>query len=578
VASNSIAELDLKSGQEGQRVSVRRRTFLLLVLMIIASLAARVAALAFWGTGAIDSEGTEYARIAQNLRIGVGYVGMTSPGRELLFPPLFPLLIGATSFLTRNYEWAGRLVCLILGSLLPLPVFGIASRLFNRRTGFVAAMLTISCPLLVNLSFAVLSEGPYITVLLSAVYIVLRALDCPSISMYCLVGGSFGLAYLTRQEAVAPLLIAVLFAMCFTEGSFASRSKRAIVAIAVFAAVALPEVVFIYRSTGKIRLEGKSALFYAEEIRTAIGQDNNEANPAEWAQHSIDANLERTGTSNRSEADVVRETRMTFRQLARIEETGVRKNIPVLLQQLSSRWFGAPFLTALALLGALRRPWRRPLVSSHLYVMLVPCTAIVATFSVTWTDPRFYFVLVPFLLIWAANGLVGVGLWTKASIDTAGWHWISPVISTWVVPVLVGLVAVLYPIKGVRAMWEFQQGSRATQVVKQLGLWVGQQQNRQVTIMDRSTPLAFHANAQWVDFPYCDGDLALRFLDAAEVDYVVLRQGEKYTQYYQDWLTNGIPDRRAERVYVASGSDGEITVLRWHRDGSLSPEEAKQIR
>ena len=576
MASNSA---NLKSGQGTQGRSAWRRDFLLLVLMTLASLAVRVAALAHWGTGAIDSEGTEYARIAQNLRSGIGYVGMTSPGPELLFPPLYPFLIGVASFLTGEYEWAGRLVSLVLGSLLPLPMFGIASRLFNRRTGFVAGMLTVFCPLLVSLSFAVLVEGPYITILFSAVYIVLHALDRPSIRMYCLAGGSFGLAYLTRQEAVGPLLIAVLLALCFTEGSFAARSKRAVAAIAVFAVVALPEVVLIYRSTGKVRLETKSSLFYAEEIRTAIGQNNNEANPVEWAQHSINANLESTGTSNRSQADVVRETRMKFGQLARIEKIGIRKNTPILLEQLSSRWLGAPFLPALALLGALRRPWRRGLVSSHLYVMLVPLTAMMATFSVTWTDARFYFVLVPFLTIWAANGLVGVGLWTKACIDVAGWHWISPVISKWVVPGLIGLVVVLYPVKGVRSIWEFQQGSRATRGVKELGLWIGQQQKAQVRIMDRSTPLAFHANAQWVAFPYCDGDLAVRFLDAAEVDYVVLRQSEKYTQYYQDWLTNGIPDSRAERVKVPSSLSGlGITVFRWHRGGSDFPGESKPMR
>jgi hypothetical protein len=396
--------------------------------------------------------------------------------------------------------------------------------------------------------------------------------------MYGLVGGVFGLAYLTRQEAVAPLLIAVFLSMCFTPGSFPTRSKRAIAALAVFAVVALPEVLFIYGSTGKIRLEGKSPVIYAEEIRTAIGEKNHEANPDQWALHSIDANLQRTGTANRPQADVVRETRITFGQLARIEKIGMRNNIPILLEQLSSRWFAAPFLTALALLGALRRPWKRRLVSSYLYVMLVLLAVVMATFSLTWFIPRFYFVLVPFLLIWAANGLVGVGLWAKASFDVAGWHWIRPVIPKWIVPGLVGLVVILYPVKGVRAIWEFQQGSRATQGVKQLGLWIGQQQNRQVTIMDLSTPLAFHANAQWVSFPYCDGDLALRFLDAAKVDYVILRQGEKYTQYYQDWLTNGIPDRRAERLQVTSASAGSgITVFRWHREESDLPEKSKLI-
>jgi 4-amino-4-deoxy-L-arabinose transferase-like glycosyltransferase len=567
---------NLKSEQPNQHVNVWSHPLFLVAVIVFASFAVRIAALIFWGTGAIDSEGTEYARIAQNLRNGVGYVGMTSPGRELVFPPVYPLLIDLASFFTRQYDWAGRVVSLVLGALLPLPVFGIASRLYNRRTGFVAAMLTVFFPLFVNLSFAVKSEGTYITLLLSAVYIVLCALDRPSVRIYCLMGLLFGLAYLTRQEAVAPLLIAVFLGICYGEGSFARRSKLAVAAIAVFVVLALPEVVYLYKSTGKIKLETKSSIFFAEQVRTNLGRENNEPDPEEWAQHSIDANLERTGTSNRPEADIVRETHITYGRLARILKTGMRKNIPILVEELSAGWLGAPFLPALALLGALRRPWKRLLVSKQLYILLVPLTAITATFTFTWTVPRYYFVLVPFLLIWAANGLVGVGLWTKATVDAAGWHWISPVITKGIVPGLVGLVLILSPLNAVRSLWEFRQDSRATQDIKQLGIWIGQQQNRQVLIMDRSTPLAFHANAEWVAFPYCDGDLALRFLDAAKVDYVILRGDEKYTAYYQDWLTNGIPDPRAERVSVTSTWDGsKLTVYRWHWNGSGSPVESK---
>jgi 4-amino-4-deoxy-L-arabinose transferase-like glycosyltransferase len=175
--SSSTTEPNLTATGESRHSQAWRNPALLLVLMAFASLAVRLAAFAHWGIGAIDSEGTEYARIAQNLRVGVGYVGMTSPGLQLSFPPLFPLLIAAASLVTPNYEWAGRIVCLVLGSLLPLPVFGIAARLFDRRIGYVAAVLAMGYPVLVKLSFSVLAEAPYITLLLTAVYVVLCALD-----------------------------------------------------------------------------------------------------------------------------------------------------------------------------------------------------------------------------------------------------------------------------------------------------------------------------------------------------------------------------------------------------------------
>jgi len=128
------------------------------IVLVAASLAIRLAALRYWGIGPIENEGAEYARIAENLRHGAGLVGIAAPGTELLFNPLYPLLIAAVSFLTHDYEWAARLISLIAGSFLPLAALGIASQLFSRRVGIAAALLTATYPLLVNLSFTAYSE------------------------------------------------------------------------------------------------------------------------------------------------------------------------------------------------------------------------------------------------------------------------------------------------------------------------------------------------------------------------------------------------------------------------------------
>src|SRR5689334_13775320 len=103
------------------------------VLIVLVSLVVRIAAWAYWGTGTIESEGAEYAKMAENLRQGVGLVGLVAPGPQVLFHPLYPIMIAAASFVVHDFELAGRLVSVIMGSLLPLAVFGIASQLFNRR-------------------------------------------------------------------------------------------------------------------------------------------------------------------------------------------------------------------------------------------------------------------------------------------------------------------------------------------------------------------------------------------------------------------------------------------------------------
>src|SRR5262249_38664598 len=159
------------------------------------SLLVRLVAWAYWGTGTIESEGAEYAKMAENLRQGVGLVGLVSPGPQVLFNPLYPWLIAGASFFVHDFELAGRLVSIVMGSLLPLAVYGLASRLFNQRVGIVAGLLSALHPLSVYLSFMVYSEGPYATLFLFAAYLVVRAIDVGSTRAWLLAGAMFGLGY-----------------------------------------------------------------------------------------------------------------------------------------------------------------------------------------------------------------------------------------------------------------------------------------------------------------------------------------------------------------------------------------------
>jgi hypothetical protein len=103
-----------------------------------------------------------------------------------------------------------------------------------------------------------------------------------------------------------------------------------------------------------------------------------------------------------------------------------------------------------------------------------------------------------------------------------------PVVSKYIIPGLLGLAIIIYPVKGVRILQGYFTSSPSSRVEQDVGLWIGHQQNHTVRIMDLSLPLAFHADAQWVHFPYCNGELAIRFLDVAQVDYIVLRRKEKW--------------------------------------------------
>jgi hypothetical protein len=425
----------------------------------------------------------------------------------------------------------------------------------------------------------VFSEAPYATLLLLAVYVVLRALNNPELKWWACVGASFGLAYLLRAEAFAALLVAAVFALTATGGRMAIRCKRAAVAIVIFLTLASPEVIFLFQSTGKVGLQGKGSQFFAmgnrilaanrdPAVYSAPSVPSSESWQYKWACYAVDDRPQGTGVIMRSHTEVVRQTQITPKGLFRLAAKGLRENAPQFLAFLNANWLGAPFLPALALLGCLRRPWRQPQASSRLFVLLVAAAPVAATFSALWTQSRFYYVLVPFVLIWASNGLVELGLWAGETRAAAGWKILaSPVRAEWILPALIGLAIVICPIKAVRGLSLMQEGAPSSRAEKDLGLWLGHLQHHPVRIMDLGFGLrpAFYAGAQWVNCPYCDGEVALRFLDAAQVDYVVLRRRETFTHYYEDWLGHGIPNPRAELLQVPSEENSQFVVYRWHR-------------
>jgi 4-amino-4-deoxy-L-arabinose transferase-like glycosyltransferase len=551
--------------------------FLVPAIIVLTSLAIRVFALLHWGRGPIESEGAEYARIAENLRNGIGYVGIVTPGPELMFPPLYPLLICLASFLTHNFTLAGRLVSLVLGALLPLPALGIASRLFDRRVGVLAAVLFVVHPLLISLSITVMTEGPYMTLLLSSLYAVFIAMDSPSLRTWSMVGAAFGLSYLLRPEAVAPFLIAILMILISRSGDRLARGKFAGAAVIAFLLFASPEIAYIHRHTGKFRLEAKSAittplalLIVEKEAGTSASPPMRHEEAMKWASAAIDDHSTRIGIWLRPEVEVAQQSRVSLKDLIRLAAAAVPQNTPLFFQALSSRWFGAPFLPALAVLGMFCRPWIGSAGRDHLYFALVPVTAFLASFAVLWIFSRYYFVFVPFFLIWAANGISEIGLWAKATLNAARWKILRPAPAFILVTLLLVFTLVAYPAKAIRGLYEFEEGSPANQVQKTVGFWIRNQQSRRVTVMDRYTPLAFHAGAEFVYFPYCNSEAALRFLDAAKVDYIVLRRDENFTPYYTEWFAKGIPDPRAELVYASSGTDaGKVVVFRWHHPGEV---------
>ena len=145
-----------------------------LIVIVLASFVLRLVATLGYA-GFIDGEGSEYARIAQNLLSGVGYVGIATEGKQLFFPPLYPLLIAGITLTTGDAEISARLVSLVSGTLLVLPVYFIARRLYGELVGLGASALVGAHPFLIWFSTTAFCEQFYMVLVLTAIYLTMRS-------------------------------------------------------------------------------------------------------------------------------------------------------------------------------------------------------------------------------------------------------------------------------------------------------------------------------------------------------------------------------------------------------------------
>ena len=531
-----------------------------LLLVVFAAFSVRL----FWmvaQTANIEGEGAVYARLAENFLKGNGLVGISALGStDWIFPPLYPILIAAFSLVVGEFELAGRLVSLVTGTCLVALIFFIASRMYGQGVAFIAASLVAFHPLLINLSASVYSEGTYITLLMGGVYWALRTLELGQSKKSVLSGICFGLAYLTRPEAIVYPFVTVtaIFVVAFiTKQDFKNAATCSLRVLIPFVLIAAPYVAFLSLKTGQVRFEGKSANIYIIGQRMRSGMEYNEAN------HGIDENLNELGANMRDNLTSMQSVTPSLRDLASYVVTAAKSNIKTVSQIVfGSRSFGSPVLIVLVILGLFRTTWNHERLINESFLLLVASFIGLSLLSLQHFWERYAFPLLPFLILWASKGIQEFSEWiadTAASLKgtllqngkvirmTAQWAMSA---------ILVLFVAASYAD-------EFKKMNSQKDPIKAAGLWLRDYvAHRHTKIMDASSVIPFYARGEWMPLPYAESSLALKYIRRKSPDFIVLtRGGSGIRPYLDEWIQNGIPDDNAELIYITGSTLEEKIVI-----------------
>ena len=513
--------------------------------------------------GSIDSEGAEYARIAENLLNGNGYVGIAFPGAQLLLPPLFPWLIATVSLITHQSELAGRLISVIMGTLLVLPVYFIALRLYDRKLASVAALLTACHPVLVGYASTVFSETTYMTFVLSGAYWSLRCLTSQTARTFVLAGVCFGLAYLTKPEAALyPLL--TIFLLAFSSLVINRRQTRQIVLssfilLGAFLFLAMPYMLWLSMESGQLRWEGKTPYNIAALIPYITGGNTDQA------LFGISNSLEEVGIANTPQFSVITNHKFVFADVLRVVMVNGPHNYRYLINAVSTSDFGSPILFGLVVLGLFGQPWVAKSIMSQVYLLFVILGVPFLSLALAYPmDTRYILLFLPVMIIWAANGLVLLSGWASATTQLAGSEARIAKRAGLAVGLTSAALLIMITTYGVRKVWDLTTFDYNSRPVKQAGRWLDALAPGPKIILDASTILAFHARASYIPFPYSDSSLALQYIEKKGINFIVLREEWlSPAPYIKDWLEDGVPDRRAQLIYSEKTQRGRILIYQW---------------
>ena len=531
----------------------------LIVLAVVVAALVRIAWTLVHGL-AIEQEGVEYVRIAENLLAGRGYVGMLNNGTQLNFPPLYPLMIAGLSLLTGSGELAARVINIGLGAALVIPMFRIAERLYGRRTAVAVAALVIFHPVLIAVSASGYSEGPYLTLMMFAMLCLTRWVDGRRPVAGMSAGILFGLAYLIRPEAFLAAGLCVILGLASV---MFVRERRAtwigtLALAGAFAVVAAPNVAFLTLSTGHFRIEAKGTLAYQ------WGQRMNEGMTYYEAANGIGPDLSDQGVFMRPNLDVIESASYSARDYLGFVLTAARKNVrPIVSTIAEGATYGSPWLFVLVALGLCRHAWdrRRAVIDGMLVALAGMFVLVLFTVQALWF--RYFIGLLGVLLLWTGKGAEELYVWSRetvvnlvgkprlAGIAGEALKWLS---------ILVVLAVSLRAIPDEGQFAESLNWER-----RDAGLWLATQGPRHMSVMDVGSQIAFYAGADLGYLPFADSDLALRYIAKRKPDYVaLLGRNSGGLPYTTRWFNEGIPDRRAVLVYDRGTTATErVKIYRW---------------
>lgn len=484
--------------------------------------------------------------------------------------PFLPFVIALFARVISNYELAGRMVSLLCGSLILIPVFLFTKHHFNRKNAWSTILFLAFYPSMAFFQTTVLTGSIYTLNLTIGIFIGWILLHSRSILWAVLGGVVFGCSYLTRPEGIGLLLVFIgimLFVLFYTV-----RFKKDLlilmkmsICIVSFIVIATPYLIYLHRETGLWTLSAKGESLQQGETY-AMTRKNDEGDRFRMLSEDnkvliVDqiwhlGNFVKSQHQNKTVA--VRVTPNLF----------VRKyinNVYQILKDVIPRVLTTPIFVLL-ILGLFGIPWTRKRGTVNLYLLSYIFFFYFVLIPAFHINERYFLPFLPILFIWVGQGLECLTDWLQRTINhfTKNRH-------NKIVPVII-LCTLMFSVFIPRFMKIVLRNPNSPDYLadpveqKKGGLWLKENSEKIPIIMSRSHVVDFYAGNysihQSVSIPQNSLERIRQYAKHRSVDYLVVNERYKkdYLQISYLLEENSVPEG-LELVYKDCTKAGLKTVI-----------------
>ncbi|MGH9967687.1 MAG: ArnT family glycosyltransferase [Pyrinomonadaceae bacterium] len=456
----------------------------------------------------MQQDGIYYAILGKQLITGNFVKGLSA-----YWPPLYPGLIGVFSLAFRDLEVAGRLVSLVMGSLLVIPVYFLSLDLYEKKSAFWAALLVAICPDLISISTQLQVEPTYILFFITAIYLGLSALE-ERPGRYFPAGLAFGACYLLKPEAIAYvglMLVLIYVTRPFKKIPFSRVTLKALGFVLGFTLLAAPYLLYIHHTTHRWIISEKLA-----HLSPPDGQAHS------W--RKLDENKQGTMADKfwGGRDDVFESSKKGFNvKLSYLDfiKNMARGLVPVTTKTVQLL---PKLLLVFLLLGLFSRRWSRERTFKELFIILFFVSTLLGYAFIP--RHRYLLPLLPLLLCWVAKGIVefeerfgkAVKTFGKMEFVTSNARWVARAVITAIL-----LVTTLRPL--------FAQARHSGRGLyleqKRVGVWIKENSTTPPLILATKNWPTFYAGGTHLFTPSEPYAVIIEYARRNKVDFLVVEEG-----------------------------------------------------